>query len=233
MRGGVLSLRVIVGVSRSRRRVASLSPHSDPPRITQAHSKIHVMPLDSERPTLHGRPCMYHAFPASTRTSQPPSPCRHQLRRRPPLLAVIDTFTAQMSLPACEPGQGESAHRLAVHAHVKSHHTHPLSLDSARPTTVSSAPTEPRSMPNPTTPVPPAPVASRRQAAQHSSFACARADTTHTHTPQRLAPALRLSIIDSNSERLATSGAATTPSSGTPGPSLRHTYRVGVHSSRP
>ncbi|KAJ6511117.1 hypothetical protein C8R45DRAFT_1089242 [Mycena sanguinolenta] len=107
------------------------------------------------------------------------------------------------------------------------HSSRAPSLDSAPPPTVSSAPTEPRSRPRPINLVPP-PLSRPAGSALHSSFTCARADTTHTHTP-----ALRLSIIDSNSERLATSGAATTPSSGTPGPSLRHTYRVGVHSSRP
>ncbi|KAJ6450462.1 hypothetical protein C8R45DRAFT_1127725, partial [Mycena sanguinolenta] len=94
-----------------RRHVASLGPRSDPPRTNAGPLRNTVMPLDSEHPTLHGRPLhrTMH-FPASTRDVS-----SH------PLLAVTSsavvlpcspsstTFTAQMSLPACEPGQGESA----------------------------------------------------------------------------------------------------------------------------
>ncbi|KAJ6450471.1 hypothetical protein C8R45DRAFT_1114027 [Mycena sanguinolenta] len=143
----------------------------------------------------------YHAFPVSTRLSHPllavtgsivALPCSPSLTRSP---------RRRTYLPA-NPGKGICGRRLRLGIMVQArkippHSSRAPSLDSAPPPTVSSAPTEPRSMPNPTTPVPPAPVASRRRAAQHSRFASARADTTHTHTPQRLAPERNHSLNES------------------------------------
>ncbi|KAJ6450496.1 hypothetical protein C8R45DRAFT_1114050 [Mycena sanguinolenta] len=96
-------------------RVASLFPRSDPRRITQAHSEIHVYAprLRASNPrrttfrTMHFQHRLDSATP-SLLSPAPSSPSPARRRRHATLSlspALIVTFTAQTYLPACESRQ--------------------------------------------------------------------------------------------------------------------------------